>query len=241
MRRQLRAIGAVAVVGVIAGGAGACGLAPRMTFTDDEVLTGEVRSVQIDSESGGVTLRGGDGTTDVTVERKVEHRGDRPGDTYRLEDGVLVLEGCGRYCSVTYVVDIPADVPVSGSVDAGALRLTRVGEVDVRTSSGVIEVDGVAGRLTAETSNGRISGRGLGGRVDAESSNGSIDLVLDTPQDVRARTSNGAIRVTVADAPYRVSASTSNGRVSSGVPDDPTADHELDLTTSNGSITVETS
>ena len=47
------------------------------------------------------------------MRREVENRGDKPqGATHRIENGVLILGGCGSRCSVNYTVEVPAGVPV---------------------------------------------------------------------------------------------------------------------------------
>ena len=70
---------------------------------------------------------------------------------------------------------------------------------------------------------------------------GAIDLQLEFAQDVEARTSNGSIDHVVPDGSYRVDAETSYGRTDIAVPNDSSGEYTLDLSTSNGSITVESS
>ncbi|MBB4778916.1 DUF4097 family beta strand repeat-containing protein [Actinomadura livida] len=217
----------------------ACGMAFASTFEDDAALEGGITAVELDDIGAGrVTLRGG--ASKATVHREVKYRGDRPeGRTHRIEDGVLKLRGCGSRCSVHYTVDLPAGLPVSGDTSSGSIRLSRVGKVDVSTSSGSIHLDDVSGTVKAKTSNGEIEGRGLkGGETDVETSNGEITLRPAKPQNIRAKTSNGEIKVTVPAASYRVSARTGNGDRKIDVPNAPSARYGLDLTTSNGDITV---
>ncbi|MFF4950841.1 DUF4097 family beta strand repeat-containing protein [Streptomyces chattanoogensis] len=238
--RRVRFAGAVTLTAIGAYGISACGLFPGETFTDDAAVPEKITTVRLDTGSGGVTLRGGKGGGKVAVHRSVTHHGDRPeGATHRVEGGVLVLGGCGKDCSVTYTVDLPAGLPVSGETTNGAVRLTKVGKVDVTTGSGDIDLDGVAGTADVRTSNGRITGHGLsGGGITARTSNGEIDLSPATPQSIRAETSNGAITVKVPKAAYRVTIHTDNGDKNLTVPNDPSGRFHLDLTTSNGSITA---
>ncbi|GAA3651890.1 DUF4097 domain-containing protein [Streptomyces chitinivorans] len=242
MRRRLHTLGAAAALGLICGALGACGLLPGETFEDRAELSDEVTSVRLEGGSGDVELRGGNGAG-VSVHRSVEYRGERPeGATHRVADGVLVLGDCGGDCSVSYTVELPAGVPVSGSASTGTITLSDVGAVEVSTSSGRIELDGVAGAVDVRTSNGRITGRGLkGGGIRAQTSNGAISLSPSAAQDVRAKTSNGAIDLTVPEGSYRVSAHSGNGDRRIGVPDAPDGEHRLELNTSNGDITVESS
>lgn len=237
VRMAVAAAGAVVVTGAFAG----CGfIGPPQRFSDDFTVSEEITTIELNESSGSVTVRGADGTTEVTVERTVSYRGDREiGDTHEVDGDTLELGGCGRFCSVDYTVEVPAGVDVEGSTENGAIELTAVGEVDVRTSNGRIELEEVAGSVHAETSNGRIVGRDLNGDgIRARTSNGLIELELGEAQDVEARTSNGAIDITVPESTYRVTAETSNGRTDIGVADDPDGRFVLELRTSNGSITV---
>ncbi|MEU9619196.1 MULTISPECIES: DUF4097 family beta strand repeat-containing protein [unclassified Streptomyces] len=220
-------------------GLGACGLLDWNTFENDARVPQRITSVRLDLGAGRVNLRGVPKGTEASLHRSVRYRGDKPqGASHRVENGVLVLGGCGNECSVSYTVDVPAGLPVSGGTSSGSVVLARVGSVDVTTHSGRIELDGVTGPADVHTSNGRIEARGLAGPVRARTSNGRIELTPLNPQDVRAETSNGAIVVTVPTGRYRVTASTHHGHKNIGIANDPAGEHEIDLTTANGSITV---
>ena len=242
MDRIVRALLAAAVTALVAGSLGGCALlTPPERFTDEATVNEEIRTIELVDSSGGVTVRGADGATEVEIERVVSYRGDRPsGETHEVSGDTLELHGCGRRCTVEYTIDVPAGVDVRGSTSNGAIELSDVGEVDVQTSNGRIELEDVAGGVVAQTSNGRIIGRDLDGDgVRASTSNGAIDLELGEPQDVEARTSNGAIDLTVPSDSYRVITETSNGGTDVEVPNDSDGRFTLDLHTSNGSITVE--
>lgn len=240
MRRHLRLLGAAAAAGIGVSTFGACGLIPGETFEDDAKLPEQVKSVRLAGSSGAVKLRSKQTVTKVSLHRSIEFDGDKPTKrTYDVENGELVLRGCGDDCSVSYTVDLPPRVAVRGSTSSGGISLSGVGKVNVTTDAGAVDLDDVDGSVAVRTTNGRINGRGLKGEgLRAETSNGAIDLILSTPQDVRAKTSNGAVSVTAPDGHYNVSATTSNGRKNIGLRDDPSGDNRLDLSTANGSITV---
>ncbi|WP_205718245.1 DUF4097 family beta strand repeat-containing protein [Actinomadura sp. WMMA1423] len=208
------------------------------TYEDDAKLAGKITAVKLDDiGSGGVTLHGGASKT--SLHRTLKYRGDKPaGPTHRIENGVLMLRGCGSRCSVNYTLELPAGLPVSGSTSNGSIALSKVGAVDVTTHSGSVQLDGVAGPVKARTSNGKIRGSGIKGGVEAETSNGSITLAPGSPQNVRAKTSNGDITLTMPQGHYRVSANSSNGDRKLGIQDDSSARYLLDLSTSNGDITT---
>ncbi|MFE4361038.1 hypothetical protein DR950_12780 [Kitasatospora xanthocidica] len=239
MRQQSGRLASFVVLAAAVGGLSACGLAPDNNFDDDATVSDKITAVRLDTTSGGVTLRGKDGLDKVSVHRSVSYKNDKPGVTSRVENGVLVLGGCGQYCSVTYTVEVPPGLPVSGQTNSGSVNLTQVGNVQVSTHSGAVSLDGVNGTTEVKTTNGAITGRGLNGsRIQTETHNGAIDLVSTKPQDVSASTSNGAITLVVPSATYKVSAKTGNGHKDIGVSDDPSGRYQLDLSTSNGRIQV---
>ncbi|MFD4661715.1 DUF4097 domain-containing protein [Kitasatospora sp. NPDC058444] len=239
MRQQSGRLASFAVLAAAVGGLTACGPVSDSTFDDDAAVSERITAVRLDTTSGGVTVRGRSGLDHASVHRSVSYGSDKPGATSRVENGVLVLGGCGRNCSVTYTVDVPAGLPISGQTSSGAVRLSRVGSVQVSTHSGAVELDGVEGGAEVRTTNGAVTGRGLNGdRILAETHNGAIDITSTKPQDVSASTSNGAITLVVPAATYKVSAKSDNGHQDIGVPDDPSGRYRLTLSTSNGRISV---
>lgn len=241
VRRNTR-LAVVAGVGMTALLLSGCALLqPPKTMSDEATVDATVSEIEIDDTDGGVFVRGVEGATGITLERTIRYRGDRTfQETHSVEGDTLVLGGCGRNCSVKYTLEVPAGLDVSGHTENGEVDLTLVNDVDVETSNGRITLDGVTGTIRASTSNGRVEGSGLeGDGIDASSSNGAIDLQLEVPQDVEAHTSNGSIDLSVPDGSYRVNAETSNGRTDIAVPSDSSGEFTLDLSTSNGSITVE--
>lgn len=249
MHRERRLIAAVTVTGgcFLAVGLGltACDIVGGSVLTDDHTVPGTVSSVRIDNDSGSVTVRGTEDATakTVSVHRQIRYRGDRPrGDSYRLADGALTLRGCGNYCSVAYTVEVPAGVKVDGVNTSGMVHLSDVGNVDVTTSSGEVRLERVRGTVAVKTADGAITGSDLAApEIDTKTSNGRIDLAVTTEPDVRAETDNGAITLTVPNSKYQVSTESSNGSRHIGVATDPAAKHRLDLSTSNGSISVKPS
>ncbi|BDZ55102.1 hypothetical protein GCM10025870_21750 [Agromyces marinus] len=217
-------------------------IGPPRTLSDDAAVGESITAIRIDDPVGSVRVIATAGTSGASLERTLRYRGaDRRFDaTHSVEGDTLVLGGCGRNCSASYVLEVPEGVDVTGRTSDGAIELTGVGEVEVATSNGRIELDGVSGGVDVETSNGRIAGRGLeGDGIRASTSNGAIELTLGVAQDVVASTSNGAIDVTVPrGAGFSIETETSNGRVEIDVDEDRDGDHHLDLRTSNGSIRV---
>lgn len=242
MNKFLRAAAATAVTALTVGSLAACNfIGPPQRFTDDFTVSEDIAVIELDDATGSLEVTGSEGATEITVERTVSYMGDRDiGETHDVDGDTLELGNCGGFCSVDYTVEGPMGLGIGGNTANGAIELTGVGEVDVRTSNGRIELQDVSGSVDAETSNGRVIGRELNGDgVRVRTSNGSIKLELGEAQDVEARTSNGGIELAVPpDGTYRVTAETSGGSEDIGVADDPDGEFELELRTSNGSITV---
>ena len=243
MSRFVRSALVLTTTVVVMVGLGGCALlAPPHRVSDETTVTGDIRTIELMDTTGPVTVRGDTGATETVVSRTVSYRGAERTieETHEVSGDTLELHGCGRNCSVAYKIDVAEGVDVQGSTSNGAITLEQVGEVDVETSNGRIELEDVDGDVEAETSNGRIEGSDLRGTgVRASTSNGAIDLELGVAQDVEARTSNGAIDLQVpAGGSYRVTTDTSNGRENVGIADDPDGRHSIDLRTSNGRITV---
>lgn len=236
-RRRVAALLVCTTAAVLAG----CGGLPNKTLEDNATVTDRITAVRLDTEAGGIELRGRDGATAVSVHRKLAYRDALPdGPTFRVENGVLVLSGCGRNCAAQYTVEGPTGLAVTGGTSAGAVVLAQVGQVNVTTEAGNISLDGVAGPVDARTSNGQITGRGLRGtEARVETSNGSVDLEPAVPQNVTATTSNGDVTLRVPAAGYQVRTDTSLGRTDVRIANDPAGRYRLDLSTSNGDITVE--
>lgn len=240
--RNVRLLGGVAAAAVAVGALGGCGLLPGTEFEDEAVVKDEITSVRLANGDGAITLNGDRSAKRVSLSREVEYRmGSKPDASHKVEDGVLVLGGCGRHCTVNYTVDLPAGLAVEGRTSNGSITLTKMSTVKVTTSNGPIRLKDITGDVEAKTSNGRVEGSGLAGqRVSAESSNGPVNLSVTDPREVRIKSSNGRIDLAVPAGKYDVSADTSNGDKDIGVDTAERSDRSIELSTSNGDITVTT-
>jgi hypothetical protein len=245
MRQPRRTFGTLTATTVALSGLGltlvSCNAVKGRTAEDDSALTGTITSVRLDNGSGAVSVTGVPDGTALSVHRKYDYRGHKPVKTApRVEDGVLVLGGCGAKCSVDYTVRVPAGIPVTGRSSNGAVHLSHVGAVTVTSGNGRVDMDGVTGAVHVGTGNGTVTAKGLtgGAGVQVTTSNGRVDLALGAPADVQVTTSNGAATLTVPHGSYRVSATTRNGHKDVTVPDDPAGRNRLDVRTANGALTV---
>lgn len=207
----------------------------------------DVASVEITSDNGVVRLSA-DGTDEISVTASINDGWQQTDVDMRIVGGVLEIHGSCSFlgqpwCSSDFTVTLPADMPVrvdasNGSVHADGLS----GAIDLDTDNGRIEVTDVSGAVRLSNDNGSIVGRRIGvASVDASTDNGRVELsFVEPPDDVRVRTSNGRIEVIVPDheVAYRVQLSTDNGSQDIGVRTDPASLHTIDLSSRNGSVSV---
>jgi DUF4097 and DUF4098 domain-containing protein YvlB len=176
-------------------------------------------SVSVHNASGKVVVKTGTGAVEVrNVAATVE---------VRTSDGSVTVENAGD---------------VTTETGTGAVELRRVAAANVHTSDGSVKVDGVSGNLAARTGTGQIEGVNVGGaHTTARTADGPINLRLTTVQDVEAQTSTGAITLVVptTEGGYRVEAHADTGSTKVNIPTSPTGGHQLNLSTQDGSITVD--
>lgn len=213
----------------------------QKTFEDDAKVPQKITSIRLDSGNGGVKVDASADISTTSVHRKVNYRGDKPsGTSFSVENGVLTLSGCGKDCGVDYVVKVPAGLPVTGGTSNGGLTLTDVGPVDVHTSNGEIVVNSTTGPVKLRTSNGDVNVKDAkGGDIDTQTSNGEVTIRTATPQNIKARTTGGSLTITVPPAKYQISANDSHGDKKVAFKNDPSGKYRLDLSTTNGDLTVE--
>jgi DUF4097 and DUF4098 domain-containing protein YvlB len=122
----------------------------------------------------------------------------------------------------------------------GTVRAMRVnGSLEANTSNGGVEASDVTGNTTIHTSNGTVRAEVKKGRFEATTSNGGINARVfepDASNPVRLESSNGHIELSL-DAPREVRARTSNSSITLRVPSSLNA--RLRAHTSNSSITTD--
>ncbi|MGW0894619.1 DUF4097 family beta strand repeat-containing protein [Saccharopolyspora sp. NPDC002578] len=216
-----------------------------------------ITEVRLAESSGEVRIRHEPGARAEVRERARNWLGGDDDRSHRVEDGALVLSGCGSGCSIDYEVVLPAPVPVTGAGDAGSLEVAGMESVDVETAAGSVAISEVSGPVRVRGSSGGIELRDLDGDVDVTTGSGgidgerlgggsivvgadtgTIDLELTGPRVVRATTGTGGIELDVPDEAYRVTADTGTGSRDVDVDTDPNSPRLLELSTGTGSIEV---
>ena len=249
-----RALGVASLAGVLS--LTGCFATPqaRLEFSDTEPA--KITEIRLSGGSGDISVRTSS-RADTAIQRVVRYRGSEPGRTYRIEGSVLSIDTrCGNDCGVEYDIEAPAGVAVTGGTTSGNVSLTGVGPVDLRVRSGDVTVAGATGAVAVETTSGNIivsavqgtttlratsgdiEGRALGGAATVEATSGNVELHLTKPAAVKAKATSGDVEVTVPRDRYQVRVDTGNGDEDVSIRSDASATHVLDLTASNGNVTL---
>jgi DUF4097 and DUF4098 domain-containing protein YvlB len=230
-------VAAAAATGVIGLGLLAgCGEWNTDSYSDSDAVGQSFESVRFTNDSGDVTIRAGD---KAEVKRTVHYGDKKPGDTFRVKDGVLALDSCTeRNCWIDYEVTVPAGTRVSGELDSGKVDISGVADVNLRASSGEVNVTDVDGAVNIEASSGSVRLDEIGGPVVAKVDSGNVEVGLAKAADVRVGADSGNVDVTVPDGSYKVTTSADSGSVDSGIDDDPSGEHVIDVHADSGNIRV---
>ncbi len=218
----------------------------------------QISAVQLDMKAGDVRIESGDvGRTTVREHR--EYWVMKTGDSFKVEDGKLVLDGdCGWQCTTDFVITVPRGTKVTGETGSGDVVLQGVGDIDVESGSGNVTatdtgggvrldvasgdltVDGASGAVDIETKSGDLKATRLTGgqQVQAKAASGDIELDLDAPAPVTADGKSGSITLQVPEGSYNVDADTRSGDTDVQVASSPDGTHLLKLDTASGDVEV---
>ncbi|GAA2896921.1 hypothetical protein Acy02nite_80900 [Actinoplanes cyaneus] len=252
-RRVAVLVLAAASVAALAGCDGAVGA--TMTFDDTEKT--KVSDIVLDGGGGDVTVTTGN-VTETRIKRVVRG-GDGSGPTYQITGTTLTLPtDCGFDCTISYEVQAPAGVKVSGKLRSGGVSLTDVGAVDLTLTSGDVMIDGATAPVrikatsgnvtvsgvpgaTLEATSGDLQAHDITGPVDARVTSGNLDLELSQPASVTASVTSGDLDLIVPKGSYQVKQHSGDGEATiEGVTNDPKATNVLDLRARSGNLTVGT-
>jgi hypothetical protein len=253
----------VAIAAVIALTASGCGVGVH--FTDyrhsttpaDTRVTGTVNRLQVDAGDGHVIVRAGSGDG-VTVHRVVHYQSGTPHPTQRLADGTLTFsKGCSR-CRVDYDLTVPAAVSVRARTDSGRIDVEGVAAVDAGSDSGSQTVRHIAGSVTAHSDSGSLTIQDIGGALETSSDSGSLRatelrsptaktstdsggmrmVFTSPPQNVRATSDSGSVRIGLRGGQYRVDIGSDSGGKHVTVPTASNAASSVYVRTDSGGINL---
>jgi hypothetical protein len=205
-------------------------------FSDNESLSQPVSEVRFANDSGDVKITVGD---KFEIRRTVGYQDTKPGKTYRMDGGALVLEACQeRNCWVNYDVTVPEGTKVNGQLESGSVEVVGVASANVAAESGDVTVRDVAGEVNATTQSGNVTLAEIGGAVVAGAQSGDVTVGMTESRSVTATTESGNVAVTVPDASYQVDIQSEGvDNVTNDLGDDQSGP-KINLSTESGEVTL---
>jgi hypothetical protein len=173
--------------------------------------------VKVHLISGSITVTGGGGAGQITVEsggsgRERRQPRDVPQGMKRIdmggsgfeveEDHNVITIGSGRYMNAEHLnIQVPSNASLQlKAVNGGKVEVNGVnGELEVENINGSIVLNNVSGSVVASSQNGAITATldrvASGKPMSFTSLNGKIDVTLpgDTKAKLRLKTDNGAV------------------------------------------------
>lgn len=227
----------VAAAGIVVAGAGllsACDFdITTHQDTDSTNVTQSFTSVRFVNDSGDVRIHTG---TRPSVKREIHYADEKPGETFRVKNGVLELDSCDKpNCWIAYEVTVPEGTSVTGQLDSGTADITGASAVTVRASSGRVAVQDVSGEVNVEAESGRVELANIDGDVVAKAESGTVDAngvrgeftveansgrveAHDIGGPAQVKTSSGEVELELATA-QDVTVDADSGNVEVTVPD----------------------
>jgi len=225
---RFRALGIVAgiVLGIFVLGAVFVALASQES-SRQTTLDGPVSRVEVLSERGAVTLRGGSGPVRIAERRKWIL--SEPTVSANVADGVLTIRvTCPSWAFASCSADVTADVPAAAVIDAKTVR-------------GRLEVDGITADVKAVSEDGDVAVSGVSAdTVEARAVTGDVAVELRTvPRVVRMRSETGDVTLRLPAAAYAVRADSAVGTERlDGITNTPGAARSLEVTSGKGAVVV---
>jgi hypothetical protein len=251
LRRLLAGLaGIFALAGVLSGALFMLELASRDVETVRTTYRG-VKSVQLDTGSGDVSVVQGARGTPIRVTARITRSFNTPERTDHVRAGVLTLGGnCRNWigdCGVDYDLTVPPGTRVDADVGSGDVSITGLrtraplvvrggsGDLDLRDiSAPAVDLRVGSGNITADLRSSPL--------VTVELGSGDLALALaGTPERVRTSTGSGDVELTVpAAASYRIDTDTGSGDVTAdeALAHDDRSPRLLSVSTGSGDVNL---
>ncbi|MEW6745870.1 MAG: DUF4097 family beta strand repeat-containing protein [Planctomycetota bacterium] len=180
-------------------------------------------ALRVETVNGNIAVTLSEGPPEVRAEIRAQTK-------ERLEQTVVLADT--QVDGTLFVhVEWPGGERRSNEGCSFEIKVPGANGVTLRTSNGVLTMEGLSGTARLDSSNGSITVRRHAGSLQARTSNGSVKL-RKVEGEVDARSSNG--RIEVLDAAAAVSVHTSNGRLEIRLT--PQNAGPVNASTSNGSV-----
>jgi hypothetical protein len=207
-------------------------------------VSAPVHALVLNARLGNIDVTGGE-QSHVSVTERLSFRGPVPQITHRVSGGTLTLAGnCpgSQTCRLDYDIHVPSAIPVKISADAGAIQLNGLaGQVTAHTNAGDISLSALSGAIEVTDHAGSIRGQVSSAHAALSSTVGGIDVSFFTaPAALTARTTVGSVTLHVpGDVSYAIDAHSSVGSTRISVRAASASPHSITARTGTGSVTIE--
>lgn len=205
-------------VGVLLAAIGLTGCSSLQTVEEHrqlELPLESIEALEIQTESGDLTLRGDDQAHVITVEATIRKSQNIADDDILItleQDGNLarlVSETKGgfglRYTDIDLTVTIPSTLPVSIVDDSGDIDISHLaGPLTIQDDSGDILINDVTGEVTIDDQSGDITIKNASALKLIHDESGQISLE-NTAGDLEIEDESGDMRITKHDGNLTIS------------------------------------
>jgi hypothetical protein len=154
-------------------------MTPTSTATRTISLSQPITSLDVQSQDGSVRVQAGSGRGVHIIELISYDKSVSPQP--RVEDSVsggrltLADPVCSTSdCAVSFVVTVPATVPVTVASDGGAVAISGVAGANVESGGAPVTLARLTGTLTVDTDGGSLDLNGLTGPLHADTGGGPM-------------------------------------------------------------------
>jgi hypothetical protein len=154
-------------------------MTPTSTATRTISLSQPITSLDVQSQDGSVRVQAGSGRGVHIIELISYDKSVSPQP--RVEDSVsggrltLADPVCSTSdCAVSFVVTVPATVPVTVASDGGAVAISGVAGANVESGGAPVTLARLTGLLTVDTDGGSLDLNGLAGPLHADTGGGPM-------------------------------------------------------------------
>lgn len=174
--------------------------------------------IEIGNINGRIDVRPGEGNAVEVVARKIARGATREA----ARDALGRIEIKEESSPSLVKIDTKLQRGNGGLFGGGslqveyALRVPQNRDLRVSTVNGGVEIEGVAGRVSAEATNGGIRARDISGQIEATTTNGGVEVDLAKMPEggVKLECTNGGIKLRLpSDARASITARVTNGGI----------------------------
>ncbi|MEU5426740.1 DUF4097 family beta strand repeat-containing protein [Streptomyces olivoreticuli] len=162
------------------------------------------------------------------------------GSTLKLR---MHCSGISSNCRSKHRIEVPRGVKVTVKEKNGGVMASGFDkDLKISSDNGEVRVADSTGALDLASSNGAVTATGsTAHQVRARSQNGAIRISLkQVPDRVETTNDNGSTRIELPRAPYKVDAHSDNGGTKVDVPRDDASRHTVSARSDNGEVKVVT-